>query len=470
MNPIVGQNRMSGLAWSDTRRLRRRRIARAAITRMARAATTRMDRFLLIATIVLLPLENHIPPVAGFSIIWIVFAVIVLHVLVNRPQALFKTWSNPVFLAAYLLLFVGFIVESFHPKSSYQELVSIGQMIAGAVFVASLCRDEMGLRWGIYGYLIAGVWLSILLYLTSYGALSGITMVDSAGLSYVEVTQIRADVFKDNPLQANLNMMALVAAQGAVVALALVMTSTTVTRRIIFSACALFCLIATFLPLSRSGMATVVISSACVMFSYGLRHAKTILIASLLGASVTLLVPDVVWSRMTFSIGSGAAQAKDGRAQVYNKGIEHFPEYALSGVGAGNFWESREIKQRLAGGTGLHNGFLQVTVYWGFLGLAALTAVVWRVWRIVPKKARNDGLALCLVGISITLLCLLMVIHNLYSKQFTLGLGLLVGARMWIWPDGKAQPQSHNARSFRLVPANLLIKSTRRIQNYHKPS
>lgn len=460
MSRIVGHNPTSGVAWRDTRRLRNRRIARAATIRMGRAATTRTDRFLLITTIILLPLENHIPPIAGFSIIWILFAVIALHILVSRPQALFKTSLNPVFVTAYLLLTVGLIVESFHPKSSYQELSSIAQMITGAILVASLCRDRQGLVSGIYGYLIAGIWLSLLLYLTSYGALSGIPISDSAGLSYAEVTQIRSDLFKDSPLQANLNLMALIAAQGAVVALGLMMRATNLTRRIIISVCGLFCLTATFLPLSRSGVVILVIGCASVMFSYGLKHSKTIIIAGLMCASITLIVPDAVWSRMTFSM-ERSAQNKDGRAKVYNSAIEHFPEYAISGVGVGNFWESREIRKRLASGVGLHNCFLQVTVYWGLLGLLTLIAVVWQVWRIVPTRARNDELALCLVGISMTLLCLLMVIHNLYSKQFSLGLGLLVGARMWIWPDGKVQPNSDNAQSFRLVPANQLIRSSR---------
>jgi hypothetical protein len=452
---------MSTGAWNFARRFRNRKIAGTATTRIAGSATTRLDRFLLFATIVLLPLQDHIPAVAGFSIIWIVFAVIAVRLLVSQPHALFKTWSNPLFLSVYVLLIAASIVESIHPKSSYYEIARIGQMVAGAILVASLCRDRMALRSGIYGYLIAGIWLSLLLYLTSYGALSGITISDTAGLSYAEVTQMRTGLFKDNPLQANLNLMALIAAQGAVVALAMMMTSSTAKRRIIFSACALFCLIATFLPLSRSGVVIVAIASACVMFSCGFKHSKTILIACLIGACIPVLVPDVVWSRMRFSVGQGATQMKDGRAQLYTRLIQHFPEYAISGVGAGNFTESREIKERLTGGTGTHNGFLHVTVYWGLLGLLMLIAVVVQVLRTVPRKARNDELALCLVGISVTLLGLLMVIHNLYSKEFTLGLGLLVGSRVWIWPTGKVQRNSGRARSLRLLPARLLTKSTR---------
>ncbi len=427
---------------------------------MSAPLTTGLDRFLLITTIVLMPLEDHISSIAGFSILWIIFAVIAVSVLVRQPQALTKTFQNPVFLTAYLLLLAGASIESFHPKSSYREIARIGQMIVGAILVASLCRDKKALRAGLYGYLIAGVWLSGVLVLTSYGALSGITMADGAGLSYAQVTQVRTDLFRVGPLQANLNLMALFAAQGAVVALALVMMSTSMKRRLVFSACFILCLIATFLPLSRGGVAILIVGCAFVMFCYGIKHAKTILIAVVMLASITLFVPDVVWSRMTFSMEK-SPQNKDGRARVYIAAKEHLREYIISGVGAGNFSKSLELRQRLSDGTGLHNGFLQVTVYWGFIGLLTLIAVVWQVWRIVPRGARNDELALCLLGISVTLLGLLMVIHNLYSKQFAMGLGLLVGARIWIWRDGKVRSNAETSRSLRRDSTNKPLRSFR---------
>ena len=146
MNPGIAQNNsVRGRIRADIRPVARRRLARPATKRLAQFATTRVDRSLLIATIVLLPLENHIPAVFGFSILWILFAAIGLHLLLNRPQALLKTWRHPVFVTAYGLVFVGLIVELFQPNSEFRELASIGQMIAGAVLVASLCRDRKAL-------------------------------------------------------------------------------------------------------------------------------------------------------------------------------------------------------------------------------------------------------------------------------------------------------------------------------------
>src|SRR5262249_13681664 len=149
----------------------------------------------------------------------------------------------------YTLLVIGFLVEFSHSYSSYEDLLRIGQMFAGAIMVASLCRDRRALYTSIYGYLIAGVWISIFLFLTTYGALRGAT-----ASNFQEAEQIRVQIFPGQPFAANLNELAFFTAQGATVALALAFTAKSARLRNLFLGGTLFCLVGTLLTFSRGGV------------------------------------------------------------------------------------------------------------------------------------------------------------------------------------------------------------------------
>jgi len=410
--------------------------------------TTCIERFLLMATIILLPLQDHIPSVAGFSIMFIVFGVLASYVILCRVRMLNKVWLHPVFRAVYIFLGVGFFMESLHPFTSYAEILRIGQMIAGAVVIASLCRDRPALRAGIYGYIVASIWVSVLLFLTSYSTLQGATATN-----FDQASELRAAAYRSNPLYINLNEVAAISAQGAVAALAIALTSSTALRRSLFFGIALFCTVATSLPLSRSGLGILILSCVTVIFSSGLGRSRTILLAGMVAAGTIIWVPDAVWSRMTFS--TQARQGKmEARAHVYTVAVEHFPEYMLTGVGVRNFWGPWGEHSGFAGRRGVigaHNCFIQATIYWGLAGLLGLIAVIWQAYRYFPEYCGNDTLALSLLGVAVSVLLLTLVVHNLYAKDFSLGLGLLVGTRYWIWPTGVIRSASSEQKYLRFT-------------------
>src|SRR5262245_693865 len=97
------------------------------------SGTTRIERFFLMALGVLFPLENHIPTLAGFICMYILFVVAAGYVLLYRCRALSRMCVHPVFLAAYGFLGVAVLVESFHPDSSYFEIYLNGLMFGGAI-------------------------------------------------------------------------------------------------------------------------------------------------------------------------------------------------------------------------------------------------------------------------------------------------------------------------------------------------
>jgi hypothetical protein len=395
--------------------------------------TSVLERLLLALMIVILPLEDHFILVPDFSMTFVVFGIVGMYVLLNRSIALGLVLRHPLFVAAYAFLGVAVLVELFHPNADFFEIGRIGQMIAGAILIASICRDRSSLKAACYGYVVTGIWLSLVLFLTSYDVLQGAKPMD-----FHEASQLRGEAFEENPVEGNLNGMAFVAAQGTVVAFASALTARSVLLRNFLMSAGLFCLVATFLPMSRSGVVIAIVSCASVLYTFGLRRGKAMLLAALTVGAIFMWVPESVWTRMSFSTETYDGKM-EGRARVYMAAIEHFPEYAIAGVGAGNFWSSWGRKSHFAKGggvSGAHNSFLQVTLYWGILGLVSLLVLLWQAYRCLPRYCNLEAESLCLLGIGVSLLLLSVVTHNVYAKQFSLGLGMLVGARCWIWPTG----------------------------------
>jgi hypothetical protein len=395
--------------------------------------TTTVERLLLLTAIVLIPLQPSLPAVAGFSTPYLIFATLAGYILLRRPRALARTWAHPAFLAAFVLLMVGALIESIHPLSRYSEIFRIGQMFVGAIFVASLCRDRRALHVSIYGFLIAGVLVSILLFGTTYGALRQATATD-----FGEASKVRHDAVADAAdMVAGL---AFTPARGAVVALALSLTAKSAKRSYLFLGIALFCIVGTFLPMSRSGIGVVGVSCATVMFAYGVRHVRVLLIATALAIGALIWVPEAVFARLTLTPETAAGKMES-RQRIYQAAIDHLPEYIVTGVGAGNFKGSWGVqtdfyKKKVRSVYGAHNAFIQIAIFWGLAGLLMLIVVVYLAYCCLPRGGGKDVLVLSLYGIAVALLLQLMISHVLAAKEFSLGLGLLVGAHRWIWPKG----------------------------------
>jgi hypothetical protein len=379
--------------------------------------------------------------IAGFSLLYILFGLLGVYLLLIHPGALVKTWSHPVFLTAYILIILATAVEFSHPHASLGDLVSLGSMFAGAVLIASLCRDREALRACIYGLLISGVWVSVYLFLLSYGGLS-----EATATNFEEAVELRAEIFRQRnmPLKANANFLSFFSAQGAVIALALALKEKSTRRRNLFLGVAMFCFIASFLGLSRGAVAMAIISCMFVMLSSGIqkfaRFSKVIVVATVLVAGALMWVPDAVFSRMVF-IQTDEEGVKVARHETYSAALEHLPEYLITGVGAGNFWGPWGMQSKYGGYVrgqprvgGSHNGLIQVTLYWGLVGLMSVIAIIYQAYHSLPSRSIDDPLVLCLYGLSITLLLYLQVHNVIAAKQFAVGLGLLVGARCWVWP------------------------------------
>jgi hypothetical protein len=411
--------------------------------------TTRIERFFLLAMIVLLSQDRVIIP--GYSLSFFVFIMYGGYVLLKRSRALARILSDPLFVAAYILVALSSFIEFFHPYANYSEIRRMSQMFIGAIIIASLCRDRSALRAAMHGYLIAGVVVSVYIFLTSFSVLSASTATD-----FGDASRLRGEVFKDTSRDTSTFM----SINAVVVALASTLTAHTPHRRYLFLTIAAFCSIASTLGLARSSIIILIGSLTAVLFARGILRGRTILMAGVLGAAIIIWVPNAVWSRFTLQadVQRGDYEA---RARLYIAAVEDFPKYAMAGVGAGNFWTAWGRQTNFQVGTrnvsGAHNAFIQVTIYWGLAALLALIAVVWQAYRCLPRHCGSDVLSLQLLGVFIAVLMLLFSMNSFYSKDLSLVLGLLVGARCWVWPKRIVQPATWKQRR----PRPILHASTR---------
>jgi hypothetical protein len=392
--------------------------------------TTPAERFLLFTTALIFPLEAHMTQVPNFSILFLMFALFAGYVAINRLRCLDRVWMHPVFVAAYIFIGISAAMEFASPLSSRDKIARFALMIGGAVLVATLCRDRAALKVFLYGYITAALWLGAAVFLTSYATLSG-----AAATDFGEAEIARTEAFRDSPIQGNVNAFAYSCAQGGIVALAFAIGSASVRGRNIFALIGIFCLLASSLPMSR--MAIIVDLAACtvVLKTYGLRKGKVWLLAGLIVASAVFLVPNAIWSRMEITHAKG----KESHASYYENAIRDVDDYWLMGVGAGNYfgkWGFEKGYARANGDTivvyGVHNGFLQVLIFWGIFALLAFLNIIWQAYRCVPKRCGPDPLALSVLGLAVSLVLLLPFSHVIEAKMFSLGLGMLVGYQRWL--------------------------------------
>ena len=389
--------------------------------------TTGLERLLLFAVIALVPLQDHVPNIAGFSVMYIMFALLAGYVLLWRTNSLGKVLCHPAILAGWALVGTAGFMELANDSAGYYEILRIGLMVLGAVLVAALCRDRQAMRVGYYGYLLASLGLTAFLLLTTYGKL------DSASAqSFQGASKVRQEAFAESALGIDLNVMGFFAGQGAIVAVAMAVAESARWRRLVLLTVGIFCLVGSFLPMSRGAVVIVLVSCIAVLYARGITQPKVLLLLGILALSTALWVPDVALKRMEFTTEKHLGRM-EGRAARYTAAVRHLPEYVLTGVGKGNFSKGWG-KQRGFGG-GSHNCFVEVTIFWGLPGLLVLLAVVWQGYRCIPRLDAKDPLWLCLLGISISVLLESMVVQTVYAKQFSLALGMLVGSSLWIWPS-----------------------------------
>jgi hypothetical protein len=196
-------------------------------------------------------------------------------------------------------------------------------------------------------------------------------------------------------------------------------------------------------------MAIIMALVGCTVLlkSYGIRKGEVWLLAGLIAASAVFLVPNAIWSRMAVET---AERHKDARVSFYESAARSVNDYWFMGVGEGNYYKKWGFQNGFAHQNldttvvyGVHNGYLQVLIFWGSIALLAFLAIIWQAYRCVPTRCGSDPLALSLLGLAVSLFLLLPFSHNIENKVFSLGFGMLVAYQRWLAKTDASSPKSN---------------------------
>jgi hypothetical protein len=403
-----------------------------------------VERCLLLTSVVVLPLQNYFPSVAGMSSSFLFFATLIAYVIVNRPCMLGKIWHHPVFIAAYAFIVVSALLEFSSLTPDYSQPKRFVEMTVGTMSVAVLCRERSALAAGLYGYIVTALWVSVVLYMIGYESLQGMDAQD-----FREADRVRNQAFGEKPMGANINRLAHTCAQGALVGFAFCLSNKWKHLRFPLLVIVAACLVGSLLPMSRGAAVVILVGCAVILYARGFRQGKALILVLVLSMGIYAIVPDAIWSRMVYTTEVGKSGKMESRAKLYTNAINRLPEYIVAGVGAGNFYnrwafengfssvrtspdgKSTEIALHVA-----HNALIQLTIFWGILGLMMYLLIIWCVYCSIPLHAGRDELSLALLGILVSLGALLLYGNDFSDKAHALGVGMLIGARQWIWPSG----------------------------------
>jgi len=375
-----------------------------------------------------------------------------LYAVVFRTSDLIKAAKHPIFLTIYILLIVALLIEFIHDNADYYQINRLTITVLGSVVYASLCRDRTALRLIIYSYILTSLLLSIGLIVTSFGLMR---IIEVGNIQ--EAGAVRQEIYVERPLGMNWNKMAVVISQGAIIALIVANSKRSMIYTWVFYALAFLSAIGVFLTMSRSGAAILIITALYVTFLIGRIRLKNFVSLILIVVVLAYLIPSTAVSRYEFTDWS-LFESPDARMKLLRAAIDHFPEYALSGVGSGNYWG---LWGRLSGFGGTHgvlcahNYFIQVWVYWGILAFLCVLLICWMARKYLPRNVGSDELKLGVKSMLFLLFVYMFTASVIRDKSFAIGIGILVGSNIWVFAKKRLIPRyrvpGHRASNRRLL-------------------
>lgn len=401
--------------------------------------TTAAERLLLAAALVCLPLESAVPTLAGRSLAFLVFALMSVYAMLWRPRTLLRTAQSPIFVAGFGLVLVCGLVETLHGGGGLREVLRLALMFAAGVVVASLCRDRRALGAALVGFVLSGLLMAGSL-IGSVTLLSGGTEEEAAsraleGLSRAEVTGLA--------IPNDLNTMAYVAAQGAIVAFALLIYTRRALGRAALLAAAALCTIGCFLPMSRGGLVILAVGLGVATWTSGAVKVRTLVASLVLMTCVLVAVPYGAFTGLQRT-APGASWTTETRLQLLSASVENL---SSMGVGVERFWgrwgrDHGFFSLETGSNVTPHNAFAQLSMYWGVPALVLALVVTWQAARAVPWGAAKDPFAVALAALAATQLVRAMLVGTVHNKGFAVGLGLLAAAKLCLWPHrSRLKPQ-----------------------------
>ena len=392
-----------------------------------KGATSRFEQFLLGILIVGLALEESLPRVGPVSVGFILFAAVGLYVFFKRSGSFRRVLGMPLPLAFLVVVLIALISEVSRSEPMFHYARRIGLMALGMVVVAALVRSRAAIRVGLLAFLLVAAVQAAIVGLTS-----GQALYSTAASDYFSATAARIAALKDFPIQGNFNRLAFIIGIGGVLGLVAAGTLQSSRSRLLVRTLSVLCFFGVAFLASRSAILATFGAAASLVVLRRKKRGRSALIAGCLVAVLWVAVPGVTRARLSFGEVSATGR-EDGRTRVYRKTLANIQEVIPFGVGEARYWNEWAfdvLEHRL----GTHSTPLQVIVVWGLPGILALALVVVGMIGSLPKIRPDDPLRLGMWAIAAGVLVRWLASHTVYDKEFSVLLGIVVGAQALVWP------------------------------------
>lgn len=397
-----------------------------------RVRSSVFDRLLIFLLVFSIYFEANLPFAGAASTPFILFAFSFVYIASTRLKSLLRLFSGKYFIASLLFAFICIFMETLHPFASYEFIIRYLNMTLGIFCIAVLCRDRKAIDIALFTFVLASALQAIILISGSFHLLKGFTAI-----GFYDASRARIEAFQQLFLRGNLNEISYFSSIGALIGMIWIYYEKLAWRKYLLIALTIPAILGVFYPASRTG-AFIFFSSSLIFFAKTRVNLKRwILPSGLLVLLLVLAIPDVVWVRLASVIHISELQESDSRTKVFSAIVSHIDDYLFTGVGSGNYWQgwavSAGITNRFTTDIAMaaHNAFFQLWMYWGLPALIAFVALIWTYSGALEVRVNGDKLKTCLYIFALMIPMIFLFYHSFYHKSFSVGLGMLIGARFW---------------------------------------
>jgi len=399
---------------------------------VAEIHSTRFERVLLFLLVFSIYFEANLPYVGTASTPFLIFGFAFIYLAATKVKTLLHLFSGKYFIASALFAVVCIFMETLHPFASYEFIGRYLNMTLGIFCIAVLCRDRAALDLALFTFVLASAIQSVILISGSFHLLKGLT-----AFGFYDASRARIEAFDEIFLRGNLNEISYFSSIGALIGMIWVYYEKQNWKRWIMIVLTVPSILGVFFPASRTGAFVFFASSLLFIFKTKVNVKKWIMPTALVALLLVFAIPDVIWVRLASIVHLSELQESDSRTKVFSAIVSHVDEYALTGVGAGNYWHgwavSAGITNRFTTDIAMaaHNAFFQLWMYWGLPALLGFIILIWVFSKAVNKNITGDRIKTSLYIFVFMVPMIFLFYHSFYHKSFSIGLGMLIGARFW---------------------------------------
>lgn len=394
--------------------------------------STLFDRVLIFLLVFSIYFEANLPFVGTASTPFIIFGFTFIYLAATRIKTLLRLFSSKYFIASVLFAIVCVFMETLHPFANYDFIFRYLNMTFGIFCIAVLCRDRTSIEIALFTFILASALQSVILISGSFHLLKGFT-----AFGFYDASRARIEAFEEIFLRGNLNEISYFSSIGALIGMIWIYYEKQNWKRWLIIGLTVPSILGVFFPASRTGALIFFASTLIFFLKTKVNLRKWILPAGLLALLLIVAIPDVIWVRLSSIIHLSELQESDSRTKVFSAIISHVDQYLFTGVGSGNYWHgwavSAGITNRFTTDIAMaaHNAFFQLWMYWGLPAMLSFCLLIWIFSKAVDRNISGDRIKTSLYIFVLMIPMIFLFYHSFYHKSFSIGLGMLIGARFW---------------------------------------